>query len=68
MELSPLYKYIEEKYKNDKIMKHIYSLIATTMSSEFEYIDPEPDVEDGMKIQVVPELIMEEILLYITMI
>ena len=68
LELSPLYKYIEDKYKNDKIMKHIYSLIATTVSSEFEYIDPDSDVEDGMIIQVVPELVMEEILMYITMI
>lgn len=66
LELSPMYKYVEEKYKNEKVMKHIYSLIATTLSSEFEYIDPEG--EDGMKIQVVPELVMEEILMYITMI
>ena len=68
LELSPLYKYIEDKYKNDKIMKHIYGLIATTVSSEFEYIDPDTDVVDGVPIQVVPELVMEEILMYITMI
>lgn len=68
LELSPLYKYIEDKYKNEKVMKHIYSLIATTMSSDFEYIDPDADVQDGMLIQVIPELVMEEILMYITMI
>lgn len=68
LELSPLYKHIQDKYRNEKVMKHIFSLIATTMSSDFEYIDPDPDTEDGFKISVVPELIMEEILMYITLI
>lgn len=68
LELSPLYRHIQDKYKNEKVMKHIFSLIATTMSSDFEYIDPDTDTEDGFKISVVPELIMEEILMYITLI
>lgn len=68
LELSPLYKHVQDKYRNEKVMKHIFSLIATTMSSDFEYIDPDPDTPDGFKISVIPELIMEEILMYITLI
>lgn len=68
LELSPLYQYAKDKYKNEKIIKHIFSLIATTMSSDFEYINPDEDEDDGFKISIIPELVIEEILMYITLI
>jgi len=68
LEMSPIYEQIRAKYRNEKIEKHILSLIAATMSSEFEAIDMEDDQLDGTRIQVVPELVLEEIPMYITLI
>lgn len=68
LELSPIYEQVKDKYRNESIMKHIFSLIATTMSSDFECIDFDDSDLDGQKISVIPDLIMEEILMYITLI
>ena len=68
LESSPLWEKIKEKYRNDKIEKHILSIIAVILSSEFEIIEPEDEELDGQKIQVFPELICEEILMYISLI
>lgn len=68
MEMSPLYAQIKEKYRNEKVEKHILSLIAATMSSDFECIDFDDRELDGVRIQVIPDLILEEIPMYITLI
>lgn len=68
LELSPLYNQIKDKYRNEKIEKHILSLIAATMSSDFECIDMEDPELNGRIIQVIPEIILEEIPMYITLI
>lgn len=68
IESSPLWGIIKEKYKNEKIEKHILGIIATILTSEFRIIDPEDAELDGKKISVVPELISEEILMYVTLI
>ena len=38
MEVSPYYKLVQEKYKNDKIVKQILSTIATLITSSFRII------------------------------
>lgn len=68
LESSPLWDMIKNKYKNDKIEKHILGLIAVILSSEFEIIDPDDKELDGQKITVIPELICEEILMYISLV
>ena len=42
MEVSPYYKLVQEKYKNDKIVKQILSTIATLITSSFRIIDYDP--------------------------
>ena len=54
--------------QNDKIEKHILGMIAVILSSDFEIIDPEDLELDGQAITVIPELICEEILMYISLI
>lgn len=68
LESSPLWEKIKDKYRNDKIEKHILGIIAVILSSEFEIIDPEDCELDGQRITVIPELICEEILMYISLI
>ena len=68
LESSPLWEKIKNKYRNDKIEKHILSIIAIILTSEFEIIDPDDPELDGQKITVVPELICEEVLMYVTLI
>lgn len=50
MEVSPYYKLVQEKYKNDKIVKQILSTIATLITSSFriiEYDDYNPNPSTG---------------------
>ena len=68
LESSPLWDKIKEKYRNEKIEKHILSIIAVILSSEFEIIDPEDEELNGQKISIIPELICEEILMYVSLI
>ena len=68
LESSPLWAQIKDKYRNEKIEKHILSIIAIILSSEFEIIDPEDQELDGQKISVIPELVCEEVLMYISLI
>ena len=68
LELSPLWEEIKIKYQNEKIEKHILSIIAVILSSEFEIISYECDDLDGRPISILPELICEEILMYISLI
>lgn len=68
LESSTLWQNIKNKYKSDKIEKHILGIIAVILSSEFEIIDPYDKELDKQKITVIPELICEEILMYISLI
>lgn len=68
LETSELYKNIQDKYQSEKIEKHILSIIAAMLSSDFEYIDYEEPELDGSKIIVTSEVACEEILMYISLI
>lgn len=68
LESSPYYASIIDKYKNDKIIKYILSIIAIMLSSEFSIIDYYDKSLDGKKIDVIPEFIIEEVLLYVQLI
>ena len=69
VESSDNYKLVVEKYKNDKISKkRVLSTIATIISSDFSIIDyHNPDI-NGKKIDIIPDIVIEEILIYILMI
>lgn len=68
LEASPLYAKIKEKYNSEKIEKHILSIIAVILSSEFEIIDPDDEDLNGTKINALPEVVCEEVLMYISLI
>lgn len=69
IESSPYYDYIKQKYRNDKINREILSIIAIILSSEFEFIEyNDTDGIDGQIINIMPEFIIEEVLIYILMI
>ena len=63
------YKLIEDKYDDEKIKNQILMLIAQIISSDFEIVDP--DIEaglDGNKITVIPDILYEEIQIFINLI
>ena len=68
LESSPYYASIKAKYRNDKIEKQILSIIAIILSSEFQIIDYYDDELNGKKIDVIPEYICEEVLMYVSLI
>ena len=68
LEASETYQRVKQKYKSEKIEKHILSLIATTMTSDFQAIEPEFPEINGKKIQIIPGLILEEIPQYVELI
>ena len=85
MELSPYYKLVQDKYKNDKIVKQILSTIATLITSSFRVIDYDDynstpstgcngDIVlhagkmNGTVLNIEPDIIIEECLLYILLI
>lgn len=63
---SPLYEQILNAYKSDNIMKHILSIFGTIISSDFTYIDTDPEI-DGKNIEVSIPILIQEILMYILM-
>ena len=68
LEMSDTYQQVIQKYRSEKIRKHVLGLIATTITSDFEAIEPEYPEINGKKIQIIPELVMEEIPQYINLI
>ena len=69
VESSDNYKLVVNKYRNDKISKkRVLSIIATIISSEFSIIDYYNKDIDGKKIDIIPDIIIEEVLMYILMI
>ena len=64
LEASPYYDMIMKKYRNEKIVKNILSMIATIISSDFTIIDYYDRNLDGKKIETVPDIVIEEVLMY----
>ena len=68
---SKYYTLIKDKYRNEKVMALINEIIATILSSEFQIIefDPEQDINGKLvNCVAVPEIIAEEVLMFIAMI
>ena len=64
IEASKYYPLVVQKYQNEKITKQILSTIATLISSDFRIIDfHDPNIH-GKKLEVLPEIIIEEYLPY----
>lgn len=60
---SKFYPLIHEKYNNEKIENEtIFSLIAQVLSSEYETIDYYHRENDGLQINIIPDLVSEELL------
>lgn len=68
LELSPTYQQVKEKYRNEKVEKQIHGIIATIMSSDFDNIEYDDRDLDGTRIQIVPDLVLEEVPLFISLI
>ena len=64
LEMSPNYDMFMNKYRNEKIKKQMLSFIATIISSDFRIIDFDDPKINGKKIEVIPDLIIEEMLMY----
>ena len=71
LEMSPYYALMMEKYKNDKIIKYVLYLIATILCSEFRIIEYHDDPEqpiNGLMVANIPDVICEEVLMYVSLI
>lgn len=68
LENSKYFQQVKEKYNSEKMEKYILSLIATILSSEFQIIDYYDEDIDGKKIENIPDIICEEILMYVNLI
>ena len=68
LEASPFYTIIKDKYRNEKIEKQILSIIAVLLSSEFAIVSYDFDDLNGKKLDLIPELICEEVLMYVSLI
>lgn len=64
LEKSENYPKVIDKYKNDKIVKIILGYIASIISSDFRIIDMNNPSINGKMIDVVPDIIIEEMLMY----
>ena len=68
MQQSQYYHLVEEKYKNEKILKQVLSTIATIITSTFHIIDFYDKELNGQVIKIESDIIIEEALLYILLI
>lgn len=69
MEASPLYPLVLERYNgNTKIVKEIQAIISTIIVSDFSYIDYDIKEINGIRIDTIPQLIIEEVLMFALMI
>lgn len=64
LESSAYYDMIMKKYRNDKIVKNILSMVATIISSNFSIIDYYNHDIDGKKIDTIADIVIEEVLMY----
>lgn len=68
LESSHYYEQIRKKYKSEKIEKYILSIIATILASDFRIIDYNDKFLDGKRIIDLPDIISEEVMMYVTLI
>lgn len=68
LQCSPFFNFILAKYNNPKIEKYIFSIIATILVSDFDIIDYYDKELHGKHIEVLPDIVCEEILMYIMLI
>ena len=68
LEASTYYPMIQQKYKNEKIEKHILSIIAQILASEFSIIDYNDDDYHGKRVPNIPDYICEEVLQFVLLI
>jgi hypothetical protein len=54
--------------ENSKIIKEILSMIATVLSSDFRIIDFHDPSINGKTIEIIPDIIIEEFLIYVMLI
>lgn len=64
IEASPTFPKVMEKYQNQNIIKYIRSIVATIISSDFSIVDMDPSLH-GKHIDVVTQIIIEEVLVYV---
>lgn len=65
---SNIYQRIINRYRSEKIEKYIVSLIATILSSEFTILEYHDEELRDKTIETIPDIICEEVLLYINLI
>lgn len=68
LEKSENYPAVVAKYKNDKIVKIILGYIASIISSDFRIIDMNNPSINGKMIDVVPDIIIEEMLMFVLLV
>ena len=62
---SPTFEEAKKKAgNNEKILKQLYSIMATIIASDFRIIDPDNPNIDGKMIETIPTIVGEEVLLY----
>ena len=68
LENSENYPAVIDKYKNDKIIKIILGYIASIISSDFRIVDIHNPNINGKLIDVIPDIIIEEMLLFVLLV
>lgn len=68
LQANPNYQAVMDKYKNPKIEKIILGYVATIISSEFRIIDYYNKHINGKLIDIIPDMIIEEILVFILLV
>lgn len=68
LQASPFYVLFQNKYKNPKMEEDLFADLATILASNFRMIDSENKDVNGVILEVIPEIICEEILMYGNMI
>ena len=64
IEASPTYVDVVNKYNNTNILKIIIQIVATIISSDITIIDMDKSI-DGKKIDIIPSIVIEEVLSYV---
>ena len=65
VESSPSYPLILEKYKSDKVVNEILSIVATIISSDFSIVDIDPNIDGKPLNTVAVNVIIEEVEMFV---
>lgn len=68
LQSSNLYRIIQEKYKNEKIVNQCLSLLATLIASKFQVIDFDHPELTGQPLFIKSDMLNQEFLEYISMV